>query len=163
MKQYLLPVFLSCSFFAAAQQIDVPEVEYRSEADYAAQHEKVIEVINHLENFPADVYTEQRKQAAAYLMTWLQGSPDVTVTVQSYAAPLLGYGESLVIFMGEYAKHVIRNPEGDELTYNVAAMESVINYYRDNVDVFGRNKDFDKLVKLQEKGKLEKYIDKQIS
>ncbi|WP_116127048.1 hypothetical protein [Lewinella sp. IMCC34183] len=163
MKQYLLPVFLFSSLFAAAQTLTIPDVTYDGPEDYAAQHDKIIEVVNHLENFPADVYTDHRQDAAAYLMTWLQGSPDVTVTVETYAAPLMGYGESLVIFMGEYAKHVIQDPEADVLTYNVAAMESVINYYRDNVDVFGRNKAFDKLAKLQEKGRLEKYIGKQLS
>ena len=163
MKQYLLCLSLFLTAFCSAQHIEIPKVTYESPEDYAAQHDKVIEVINHLENIPADVYTDERKEAAAYLMTWLQGSPDVTVTVESYAAPFMGYGEALVIFMGEYAKHMIQNPEADALTYNLAAMESVINYYRDNVDVFGRNKEFDKLAKMEEKGKLAKFIDKQLS
>ncbi len=163
MKHSLLLLSLFLSAFCTAQHIEVPEVTYDAPEDYAEQHEKVIEVVNHLENIPADIYQGERKKAAAYLMTWLQGSPDVTVTVESYAAPYMGYGETLVIFMGEYAKQVIQQPEAEALTLHVAAMESVINYYRDNIDVYGRNKDFDKLAKLQEKGKLEKYIGKQLS
>ncbi len=163
MKSYLFSLCLLCSMAATAQTLDVPKVTYAAEADYARQHDKVIEVVNHLQNFPADVYTTRRKEAVSYLTTWFNGTPDVDLTLEAFTVPYLGYGESKVIYLGEYAKQLLREPEADRLTLNLAAMESVLNYYRDNIDVFGRDAAFDKLAKLQEKGKLAKFIEKQLS
>ncbi len=163
MKLYLILLLLCCSVLVAAQPLEVPEVTYSSAADYMRQNDKVVEVVNHLQNFPADVYTARRKEAAAYLLKWLAGTPDVTVTLESYAVPYLKYGESMIIFMGEYAKQLLREPGDDRLACNLAAMESVLNYYRDNLDVFGRDTEYEKLAKLQEKGKLARFIEKQLN
>ena len=162
MKNYLLAFSLLCGTFAGAQEISIPEVNYRTEADYAAQNDKVIEVIDHLQRFPADVYASRRKEAVAYLVEWLTGTPDVIVELHAFAAPYLGYGESMAIFMGSYAKVDLQDPEADEYAKNMTALESVAEYYLDNTDVFGRDKQMDKLVKLSEKDKLGKLIAKEL-
>lgn len=162
MKNYLFAFTLLCSGFATAQEITIPEVTYRSESDYAAQNDKVIEVVDHLRRFPADVYASRRKEAVAYLVQWLTGTPDVTVSLHEFAAPYLGYGESMAIFMGRYAQLDLQDPEADEYEKNVTALESVAEYYLDNTDIFGRDKQLDKLVKLQEKDKLGKLVAKEL-
>ncbi len=163
MKNYLFSLCLLCCTAAAAQTLNVPSVTYASGDDYARQNDKVVEIVNHLQNFPADVYTTRRKEAVSYLTTWFEGTPDVDLTLEEYTQPYLQYGEARVIYLGEYAKQMLREPETDRLSLNLAAMESVLNYYRDNIDVFGKNAAFDKLAKLQEKGKLAKFIEKQLS
>ncbi|MGB3798163.1 MAG: hypothetical protein WA952_00030 [Lewinella sp.] len=162
MKNFLLALSLFCSTFSYAQEITIPDVNYRSEADYTAQNDKVIEVVDHLRRFPADVYESRRKQAVTYLTKWLVGSPDVTVELHAFAMPYLQYGESMAIFMGSYAKLDLQDPEADELAKNLTALESVAEYYLDNTDVFGRDKQLDKLVKLQEKDKLGKLVTKEL-
>ncbi len=162
MKNYLLAFSLFCSCFVFAQEITIPDVNYRAEADYTAQNEKVIEVIDHLRRFPADVYESRRKEAVSYLVKWLSGSPDVTVELHEFTMPYLQYGESMAIFMGSYAKLDLQDPEADEYAKNMVALESVAEYYLDNTDVFGRNKQLDKLVKMQEKDKLAKLVTKEL-
>ncbi|WP_116106566.1 hypothetical protein [Lewinella sp. IMCC34191] len=162
MKNYLLAFSLFCGTFAFAQEISIPNVNYRTEADYTAQNEKVIEVVDHLRRFPADVYESRRKEAVSYLTQWLVGTPDVTVELHAFAMPYLQYGESMAIFMGSYAKVDLQDPEADEFAKNMTALESVAEYYLDNTDVFGRDKQLDKLVKMQEKDKLTKLVAKEL-
>ena len=162
MKNYLLALSLLCSTFVFAQEITIPEVDYRTEADYTAQNEKVIEVVDHLQRFPADVYASRRKEAVTYLVKWLTGTPDVTVEIHQFALPYLKYGESMAIFMGSYAKLDLQDPEASEYEKNLTALESVAEYYLDNTDVFGRDKQLDKLVKMQEKDKLAKLVTKEM-
>ena len=162
MKNYLLALGLFCSAFSFAQEITIPNVDYRTEADYTAQNDKVIEVVDHLRRFPADVYESRRKEAVSYLVKWLTGTPDVTVKLHAFALPYLKYGESMAIFMGSYAKLDLQDPEADEYAKNMTALESVAEYYLDYTDVFGRDKQLDKLVKMQEKDKLAKLVTKEL-
>ncbi|PPK88734.1 hypothetical protein CLV84_1705 [Neolewinella xylanilytica] len=162
MKNYLLALGIFYSAFSFAQEISIPNVTYRSAADYTAQNEKVVEVIDHLRRFPADVYESRRKEAVSYLVKWLSGTPDVTVELLPFTMPYLKYGESMAIFMGSYAKLDLQDTEADEYNKNLTALRSVAEYYLDNIDVFGRDKQMDKLVKLEEKDKLAKLVTKEL-
>ena len=164
MRYVLLALpFLFVTSFASAQQLSVPEVNYASAQDYGEQKDKVLEVIEYLQHSPANTQKATRRAATSFLIVWLEGTPDITVTLGPIATPFMQYGEGLAIFLGGYTKYALTAPGTvDPLSANLAATQAVLDYYRRNKSVYGYDKELEKLVKKEERGKLEKWVAKQI-
>ncbi|CAN5533122.1 hypothetical protein BH23BAC4_BH23BAC4_03430 [soil metagenome] len=75
-------------------------------------------------------------QARRHLMTWIMGSPDVSVTLcQGVNGPLLEseshYRRELFAqFILSSAAHKIENPDADELAVNAGGLEGALAAYR---------------------------------
>jgi hypothetical protein len=153
---WFLVAFFSLPLLA---QIDIPRVTYTSEDDYADQRNKVLEVIDFLQDTPADETPALRRRAGQYLITWLEGTPAVTVTIESFISPFMDHGESLLIFMGGYTEYALTHSgQVDRLEVNLAATEAVVDYYEKNKATIGRHRTLDKLLRQREKGKLRKWV-----
>ena len=164
--RYLFTLLLALTFTVSyGQELVIPEVTYVSPSDYLDQQEKVLEVIDYLQYSPANAEQEKRKEAMAFLIQWLEGSPTVSVTLEGFITPFMAYGESLAIFLGGYTKYVLQtggdNP--DPVMANLAGTERVVEYYLANQSVYGRHKELDKLVKQREKGRLRRWVEKSLS
>ena len=159
---FLLLLMLSLDV-ATAQELTIPEVNYVTPSDYLDQQAKVLEVIDYLQYSPANVEQDKRKEAMAFLIEWLEGSPCVSVTLEGFVTPFMAYGESLAIFLGGYTKYVLQagdNP--DPVMANLAGTERVVEYYLANQSVFGRHQELDKLVKQRKKGRLRHWVEQSI-
>jgi hypothetical protein len=156
--------FVICCFVilwtsVASAQITIPQVTYASRADYAAQEDKVLEVIAFLRDSPAGEHTDLRQRAGRYLISWLEGTPAVTVEIESFIQPFMNHGEALLIFMGGYAEHALTHGgQPSRMDLNLAATGAVVDYYVANKATIGRHKKLDRLAKLKEKGKLRRWI-----
>jgi hypothetical protein len=78
MKKIFLTLFLatlSCALFA--QDFEVPEnVKLEKAEDYAPYEQDVIKCVNWLINTPITEQKSKRKDANAFLLKWINGSPD---------------------------------------------------------------------------------------
>ena len=162
MRLIVTLVLFVISLGLSAQNVSVPEPNFNAPADYTAQNDKAVELIDFLHDTPADEMNPVRKRAGAYLLTWLTGSPDVSIELGNLIAPFMAYGNggALLASMGGYAKHSLQHPGADPAQSNAAAVSSVIDFYTLNRGAYGKNKEIAKLIKLRDKGKLEAYIAK---
>lgn len=161
MKQVLL--FASLLLFsvqAFSQTFEVP-VDYKFETkdDYIKYEQNVIGGVNWLLETPLNQEQSKRKEVNAFLMTWLSGSPTVTIEVSSNIVTFVDCPDCLMIFLGGWAKNTLETKDNtDKLKGNLAGIESVIRFYNSNKASLGKNKAIQKYIKLQEKGKLEEHV-----
>jgi len=167
MNRILLCIFFATGFFiagnAAAQTLNIPQnPKLEKESDYAAYNKDVIACINWLEQTPVDKDPETRREANRFLMQWIQGSPDVTITIHDYVAKFSEVSpEFLMMFMSGWARYVLEHKDQDELAGNMAGVQSVLKLYDISKNI-PRNDDMDKLAKLSKEGRLKAWIQQQL-
>lgn len=72
-------------------------------------------------------------------------------------------GECLVIFMGGWSKYAIESQKyKDNFGGNLAGTKAVIQFYKANIEELGKNKEIEKLIKLDDENQLEEFIKKNI-
>ena len=150
-----------------AQDFDVPKnVKYDNKEDYKLREKEILNCINWIENSPMNKNEDKRKEAYLFLIEWITGSPDVTIGINSNVLPFLDNKKNpdlLVIFMGGWTKFAIENPSNkSEIDGNVAGLRSVIKVYKMGNGI-KKDKDIEKLIKLDEKGDLAKWVKEQLT
>ena len=127
-----------------------------SDEDY-----KLMEYVFFLQDSPADKEKGKRKQAANYLGWYLNQSVEFDLTLED-KMPFLQYGESVPMFLAGYIEFMVSHPLKNVDAANLAGMRSVIAYYKDNKEVLGRDELLEKLVDLDEKGRLPAYMKRKL-
>ena len=144
-----------------AQEFEIPEdYAFKTAEDYPKYEKDIIKCINWLEATPVNEQTEKRKAASKFFMEYLTGSPEVSVTVGTEVTNFCTLNpELLIIFMGGWTKFVLENPSlaTDEFQGNLAGFKSVIRVYTKDKSL-KRDPEVDKIVAMDKKGKLEKWI-----
>jgi hypothetical protein len=164
MRKILITLLLTtCSAVLFAQDFEVPE-NYKLEkaGDYAQYEQDIIKCVDWLIKTPITEQKTKRKAANAFLLKWISGSPDVSVTVDPKIVTFKD-GDMLLIFMGGWAKYAIETRNfKDNVGGNVAGIEAVIAFYTNNKETLGKDKNVEKYVKMKEQGKLKAYIEKKV-
>jgi Tfp pilus assembly protein PilF len=124
------------------------------QADEATQ---AVEWFDWLYNTPVGAEPEKRKKVNADLILWITNTSLVTVEVKEKIVPYMDQGECLVIYLGAYAKYVLRN-SNNVVEANQYATTHVLDFYEKNRDALGPNKGAEKLLRMRKEGKLEDYI-----
>ena len=187
MKQFLLTAFaVFLTAFAVAQQsaldsdvyasVDVakdntdPETTGKEtkttrrsadDGELSDEDYKLMSYVHFLQDGAADKQRGKRKQAANYLGWWLNRSTEVNLTLED-KMPFLQYGESVPMFMAGYIEFVFTHPLPFPDKANLAGIRSVIAYYKDNKEILGEDELLEKLVELDDKGRLPAYIKRKL-
>ena len=127
-----------------------------SDEDY-----KLLTYVHFLQDGAANKEPGKRKQAANYLGWWLNRSAEVNLTLED-KMPFLQYGESVPMFMAGYIEFVFTHPLPFPDKANLAGIRSVIAYYKDNKEILGEDELLEKLVDLDDKGRLPAYIKRKL-
>lgn len=127
-----------------------------SDEDY-----KLMEYVYFLQDSPAKKNAGRRKQAANYLGWWINRSAEIDLTLED-KMPFLQYGESVPMFMAGYLEFVVAHPVPNVDKANLAGIRSVIAYYKDNKEALGSDELLEKLVELDEEGRLPAYIKRKL-
>lgn len=151
-----------------AQNFKIPN-NYRFEKpdDYKKYEEDIINCIDWLEESPLDENEAKRKEANMFLKTWLTGSPNVTIELNSN---IISFSENvpdlLMIFMGGWTKFILENPESKNnmLQGNIEGLKSVIAVYENNrKQGLKKDKQLEKIIDLENKGKLDSWVKEQLA
>jgi hypothetical protein len=167
MNRILLCLFFSISVFIAgyshAQTLNVPQnPKLEKENDYAAYTKDVIACVDWLEKTPIDKDADTRRKANHFLMQWIQGSPDVTISIHDYVGKFSEASpEFLMMFMSGWTRYVLVQKDQDELAGNMAGVQAVLHLYEISKSI-PRNADMDRLIKLSKEGKLKDWVQQQI-
>jgi len=171
-------LFITCWNLLSAQTFEVPK-DYKlvEKEDYAPYEQDIVKCVDWLISTPVNKEQEKRKEASAFLLKWVSGSPTVHVILDEKIVSFLDEKtpELLFIFMGGWVKNIIEAnnykntvAEAKEDTNgivagNMAGIEAVINFYTSNKKFLPKNKDIDNYIALKKKGELKEYVEKNIT
>jgi hypothetical protein len=165
MKFIFVPVvaaLLSLSaYHAQAQQLpDLPgEKELRVKEDYAKYEPLVKDVADWLEETDLDKQTELRQAASRFILTWVMGSPTVTIVFTDYFVETMKKNPPLyVIYMARYASYCISNNSYQDQTAPMkAGLTAIANVYKKGIAI-KKTKALEKLVSAIDQDKLDDYV-----
>jgi hypothetical protein len=151
-------------FHCSAQEFVVPQ-NYKLEKpeDYAKYEADVLKCIDYLESIPLDDESAKTIAANAFLLKWMQGSPNVTIELNPYVVELCDKNKEFVmLFMGGWTRYALQNPDSvNSIKGNMAGLESILKVYKQGQGV-SRDKKVEKIIKLQDEGKLENWLKDQL-
>lgn len=163
MKTTILSLILMIiSFGLYAQDFEVPKNYKLDQAeDYAAYEQDIVNCFNWLMETPINKQIVKRKEANAFLLQWLSGSPNVHLEIKKEIVTFMETSpELLMIFMGGWAKYSLESEDfSSKLAGNLAGIEYVIEFYTKNKDLMPKDKNVEKYIKLKNKGTLKEYIE----
>ena len=166
-KLLFVTVLLSICQLGFAQEFEVPAAyEMKTLEDYARYQPMMVDCINWLENTPVNEQTEKRKAANKFLLQWVTGTDYVSMEIH---ADMIKHSDKnaqlLLVFLGGWAKYALENPEdkNNQKMGNLAGLHSVIAFYQKNTAYLKKDRSVKKLIKLQEKEKLEEWVEERLS
>ena len=176
-KTIVTTILFAFSLSIFSQTFEVPK-DYKLivDEDYAPYKQDVVNFADWLINTPVNLEQAKRQEASEFFIDWISGSPDTHITgdyrIINFTEESLGF---LIVFLSGWAKNTIETKnfkntiaeaESDIdgiVAGNVAGIEAVIKFYKKNKSLLVPNKNIEKYIKLQEKGKLKKHIQKIVS
>ena len=159
-------VVLSLLFFVTtiSAQDYTKGYKFDNKEDYASYEPQVKETINWILQTPLGKDGSKRKDANAFLIAWLTGSPTVSVDVNTdFITFFKANPELLVIYIAGWTKYSLDNGYSkDKLQGYKAGIETSVEFYKKNKSYLKKDKEVEKFDKLIEKGKLEDEIKKKL-
>lgn len=157
-------IFLLICSIIPAQDYTVPK-DYKlvTPEDYNSYEPQVKETINWLLQTPVAKEQTKRKEANAFFLAWLTGSPTVSINVNTDFIMFKSNPELLMIFIAGWTKYSLNSDYSkDVLEGNKAGIETVVEFYKKNKAYLQKDKEVEQFAKLIEKGKLENEIKKKL-
>lgn len=155
---------LSISFLSKAQDFEIPDYQLKDSADYSRYEEDVLNCIQWLKANAPDKYTQKRDKAKAFLLTWIMGSPNVTITLDSKITTFSKSPELFLLFMAGWTQYSLETRNYDDAVNGaLKGIMVVIDYYEQYKDKLGKNKGVEKYIKMKSEGTLENYVRENIS
>lgn len=165
MRPALLAVALLFPLLLHSQEFEVPKnYSFVTAEDYVKYQPDILRCIDFLEEAPLDENPSKRKEANAFLLKWLVGSPNVNVDLHPYVTDFSQKNKDfLAIFMGGWTRLALQQPDSaTKIRCHLAGVRSVIGVYKKGRGVIEDSKVED-LMERQEDGELEDWLNKQIS
>jgi hypothetical protein len=156
-------LFVFSSLRLTAQQVELLTELPVTKEEFAASEKKVIASINWLENTPLNEDKEKHTSQFALLTTWIVNSPTVTIEVNASIIKFSDKNSELLLFyMAGWTKYALQNNYSkDVLQGNLAGLRSAIKVYK--TGALKKDKFMQKLVDIETKGELEKWVSEQLA
>lgn len=164
MKALLITSLLS--FFAISVQAQVFEtptdVTYEKAEDYVQYEDEVVDCFNWMMATPHGEQQKKRDEANRFLVTWILGSPSVSVEISEKIVTFMQSSpDMLVIFLGGWANYTLTNDYSKDKKKGIkAALNAVIEYYENNREKLKKDKNIEEYIKMKagDGKKFEEYI-----
>lgn len=130
--------------------------------DYEPYEKDILECINWITGTPMGEQENKSKEANAFLLKWLMGSPYLHIEIKAEIVTFMNTSpDLLMIYLGGWAKHSLETRDfGNKVEGSLAGIHLVIDYYKKNKSVLKKDKNVEKYIKMKEKGKLTEFIEK---
>ncbi len=147
-----------------AQNLDIPkDYSLKVAADYTRYEKDIINTAKWLVATPLDEQNDKRKEASAFILNWVNGSPtvDVELNVNIFDMDKKNPG-MLIVFMAGCARYVLENNYSKDMrAKHRAALRGMIAVYKSGKGIT-KDKKMEKLVKADEDGNLDEWIEKNL-
>lgn len=147
----VLSVFLFLSLPAFAQDFAAyNKLSMSAPKDYKTLEPKILEAATFLFSHPIDEEKDNRQNALAFIMKWMEGTPDYTFSIGQEAMELTkGSSDLLGLYLAAMSKAVLENltePLSDQRIHELAT-EMLMQYTADKKNGLKPNKALKKLMK----------------
>jgi hypothetical protein len=157
---FLLTLSLWLGFNGTAQTtFEVPK-DYKLVAreDYAPYKNDIVAATKWLEETPIGTEDKKRKEVNKFVITWLAGSPDVSIVMTEELLSIIRKHENyMAVYFGSYSRDVIQNKESNNFSAAKAGALSLIKVYQ-NGSKIKKFKAMDELVAAYQKGVIDSYV-----
>jgi hypothetical protein len=155
----ILVSFFTLTKLAIAQSYEVPkDYQLKAKDDYAKYETDVINTVDWLQRTSWDDEQAKRKEANAFFVAWITGSPTVSISVGAPLTKLANKNpELLITFMGGYTKYVLQHKDAPDVhAANVAGLKALIAKYQSEKN-HKKDSAVEKLIKTDQDGKLDEW------
>jgi hypothetical protein len=152
-------VLLSIGMYS--QNYEIPKnYTFEKPEDYAKYEMDILKCIDWLLNTPLNEQTVKRKEANAFVMKWISGSPNVTIEMNPKIVNFMKPNpDLLMIFMCGWTRYSLESREfNNKLLGNQKGIETVIDFYNKNKAFLKKDRNIEKYKKMKDKEELEEYI-----
>ena len=157
-------ILTTISFGLFAQEFEVPkDYKFQTAKDYDYYEGDIIKCFDWLMKTPVNEQTDKQRDANAFLVAWISGSPKVKIVIKEEIVTFMDENSPslLFIFMGGWSKYSLESKQFDnKVEGNFRGVESVIEFYTRNKGNIPRSKAVEKYIKMKEKGELRAFIEK---
>ncbi|RKR85429.1 hypothetical protein BDD43_5700 [Mucilaginibacter gracilis] len=165
-KCFLLIVLLfSVCTLAKAQTFEVPQnYEFNTQADFRKYEPDLIKAVSWFEQTPYNEQRLKRVDVAAFIMTWIQRCPYVTVETSEGINELGDKNNDLLVtYLAGYARFVLQGHMlGAQTGARMAGMKALFaKYEKDKLII--RDKRVEKLIKLDQEGGLQAWLSDELN
>lgn len=163
MIKIYLAVFISLlivGYKAAAQGYDVPKhYLFKSNEDYLKYEPEVLKAIDFLEVTPWSEQARKRAEAKSFVLNWIDGSPDVTITFNSELVKLAKNNPELLgSYMYAYTKYaILHKTDFEDKKAKLAGVKGLLAKYNSEPG-HKPSPEVDKVVAIDKDGRLENWI-----
>lgn len=153
----IIALFFSVPAFG--QDFEVPDYTLEKKEDYAKYKNDVLNCIEWLSQTPPNKQIPKRKEATAFFIKWVEGSPSVSIELHEYVMDIAGdNGELLVMFMAGWTKYELENTAalkskdpGQIISKHLAGTKNMLAYYEQHKkNGLKKNKTAEKLLKMDD-------------
>jgi hypothetical protein len=169
MKQLLIAAVLSTAIFAAsnakAQDFRCPNsYSFSTDEECMAAEKDILSAIDYLFNTPINNNDRNQLATKEYL---LQFMTDCHYFKLSLDAKILTFingdseykGDLMIIFASGCTKYYLQTRDfSNKLEATINGLEMTIDYYKKNKKTFKNISEMEKLLQLQQKGKLQQFV-----
>lgn len=165
MKKLLLLLLFTTVSFAAIQaqnEFEVPKnLQFKTEEDYKRYEPDIVAAAGWLEDHDLNTDKNKRKQIDAFVLLWVSGAPNVSVTLTLELSNLFKKNDALMfVYLAAYSRHCIQSDSTTEKESIAAGLKSVFKVYQKGKGI-KKNKELAKLVKMSD-AELTAYIEEKL-
>lgn len=159
LRKLTLATFFVVSVLASkAQEPELLSNIPQTKEAFVASEKAVLATVNWLENTPVKTDEEKHRQQYTLLTAWITNSPTVTLEIN---ADLLTFtkknSELLMMFLAGWTRYALQNNYSkDAVPGSIAGIRCAAKVYK--AGGLKTDKEMQKLIELDEKGELEKWV-----
>ena len=161
-------LLMTCLFFSIGVKAQNDSLLHNplptTKEEFAASEPLVINTVNYLETTPVDKPGNAWRIQAALFLAWLTNSPEVTININAKTVTFTKKNpELMMMFMAGWARYALQNGYSkDMVRCNLAGIKSAIKVYKLG-NGMKKDKEMERLIKLDEDGGLEAWVATQLS
>ncbi|HSN60794.1 MAG TPA: hypothetical protein VLR49_07655 [Ferruginibacter sp.] len=143
-----------------SQDFQVPkDYTLKVAADYTKYEPDMIAAAKWLQSVPLDEQAEKRKQVSAFVVSWVNGSPTVSVELNSNIIDFEKKNTGMmVLFMAGCAQYVLENNYSKDMrAKHTAALKTMMQVYKAGKGI-KKDKKMEKLIKADEAGAMDEWL-----
>jgi hypothetical protein len=160
MNKIITSILILLSYFNSnAQTFELPK-DYKlvTREDYAPYHKDIVAATKWLEETPVGTEEKKRKEVNKFVITWLAGSPKVTIVMtEELLAIIRKHDNYMAVYFGSYSRDVIENQESTTFSATKAGVLSLIKMHQNSVKP-KKFKAMDDLINAFQGGKIDSYV-----
>ena len=130
MRYITLLLFLTTTNIVVSQNyFYLEDIKLKDKSDFKANEENLIKAIDYLMNSEINDKDYDRSACTRFIIRFAEGSPDVTVTLDSYVTKMYKKNVDLLfMFTGFWVKSSIINKEGKKEDHEKYAVTQIYKY-----------------------------------